>query len=71
MLSLFLLLAEEDSDKQKFEYIYRNYANLMYAVALKYSEDEKVAEELVSEVFFSILDNIKIIRTDSELSLKA
>ena len=71
MLSLFLLLAEEDRDKQKFEYIYRNYANLMYAVALKYSEDEKVAEELVSEVFFSILDNIKIIRTDSELSLKA
>lgn len=71
MLSLFLLLVEEDSDKQKFEYIYKNYARQMYGVALKYSGNEKISEELVSEAFLSILDNIKIIRTDDEISLKA
>lgn len=71
MLGLFLLLAEEDEDKEKFEYIYTNYANLLYKVAFKYSEDKNVAEDLVSESFLSILDNIKIIRTDNEISLKA
>lgn len=71
MLSLFLLLAEEDGDKQKFEYIYRKYANLMYGAALKYLDDKRSAEELVSEVFFSILDDIEIIRTDDDISLKA
>lgn len=71
MLNLFLLLIEDNGDKEKFEYIYKKYSKDMYKVAFKYTENTANAEEIVSEAFLSVLDNIKIVKTDNEISLKA
>lgn len=71
MLSLFLLLIEEESEQDKFETIYRKYSDDMYKLALKNTGNDLEAEDIVSESFLSVLDNIKIIKTENETALKA
>jgi len=71
MLSLFLLLVDEESERNKFEYIYRKYGNDMYKICLKEIGNPIDAEEIVSDALLAILENIKIIKTDNETALKA
>lgn len=71
MFSLFLLLIEEESDREKFEYIYKKYSNYMYKIALKNAANEMVAKEILSDSFLAVLDNIKILRTDNDIALRS
>lgn len=71
MLSLFLLLVEDDSDREKIERIYKKYINDMYKLALKITGNERCARESISDAFLSIIENVKILKTDNEISLRA
>ena len=71
MLSLLLLLVEEESDRNKLEYIYGKYKNDAYRWAFEKTQNAMAAEEIVSEVFLMVADNIRIVKTDDEISLRA
>lgn len=54
MLSLYLALISEPSDKEKFDKLYNSYRDKMYATAMSVLHNPSLAEEAVSESFFKI-----------------
>ena len=43
----------------------------MYKLALKITGNERCARESISDAFLSIIENVKILKTDNEISLRA
>ena len=57
MLSFYLALIETEEDQRLFERIYKTYQQKMYKYAFKLLRDEGYAEDIVHDVFLSIVRN--------------
>lgn len=71
MLSLYLTMLDDPDDTGKFEKIYNEYHDIMFAVAFKLTENINEAETALSDAFVAIARNIKNIDTSSERMLAA
>lgn len=58
MLPIYMVLVDDD-DVSDFEVLYRDCRNKAYIIAYKILKNESLAEECVSEVFFSVAKNFK------------
>lgn len=58
MLSIYLALIDEPSDKEKFEQLYHDYQKLMLSTAMSVLHNTALAEEAVQESFLKIAKNI-------------
>lgn len=58
MLPIHMVLVDDD-DVSDFEVLYRECRNKAYIIAYKILKNESLAEECVSEVFFSVAKNFK------------
>ena len=58
MLSIYLALIDEPSDREKFERIYHTYRKLMLSTAMSVLHNAALAEESVQESFLKIAKNI-------------
>lgn len=58
MLSIYLALIDEPSDKENFEQIYNAYKNMMFRIAMKILNNSSLAEETVQDCFLKILKNL-------------
>lgn len=58
MLSIYLALIDEPSDKEKFLAIYENYKDIMYQKAMSVLHNSSLAEEAVQESLIKIAKNI-------------
>lgn len=71
MLLLYLSLIETQEDKRLFENIYTNYKQRMFKYAFKLLKDEGYAEDVVHDVFLSIIkrgiDKIREIDNENHL----
>jgi RNA polymerase sigma-70 factor (ECF subfamily) len=62
----YLLLIDNESDKNKFEQLYEKYRKLMFYVSNKILNDTYLAEDAVHHAFLSIIENLeKIDEVDS------
>ena len=61
LLAFCLALIDEESDKQKFEQLYRNYRKLIYYYAYQHLDDDELVEDTVSETLIKIAKNIHMI----------
>ena len=59
MLSLCLALIQDDWEKELFTEFYHRYERKLYAVALRILRNPTLAEEAVSETFFSVAKNFQ------------
>ena len=66
MLSLFLDLIDEESDRELFEKIYDNYQKQMFYVIYKKIQDRQYAEDALQNLFIRIATNITKLRTLNE-----
>lgn len=55
---IYLALIDSDSDKDKFEQVYRTYKGLMLSCAYKILRDTSLAEDAVHTAFLRILNNL-------------
>lgn len=55
---IFLLSFENDSDREKFEYMYSKYKNLLLKKAWEILNDYMLAEDAVSEAFLRLYKNL-------------
>lgn len=62
MLSFLLTLIEEESDKELFTGIYKNYEKQMWYAANEILKDNQLAEDAVQNTFMSVIRNIETIR---------
>lgn len=60
MLSLYLALISEPSDKEKFNELYTSFKDKMFAVAMAVLHNAALAEEAVSESFFKIAKKFEL-----------
>ena len=58
MLSIYLALIDEPSDKEKFEQLYHDYQKLMLSTAMSVLHNAALTEEAVQESFLKIAKNI-------------
>lgn len=58
MLTLYLALIDEPSNKDKFKIIYKSYKYMMFAQAFKILHSVPLAEEAVQESLIKIAKNI-------------
>ena len=58
MLSIYLALIDEPSDKEKFEQLYHDYQKIMFGTAMSVLHNAALAEEAVQESFLKIAKNI-------------
>ena len=58
MLPIYMVLVDDD-DVSDFEVLYRDCRNKAYIIAYNILKNESLAEECVSEVFFSVAKNFK------------
>ena len=58
MLSIYLALIDEPSDKEKFLAIYENYKDIMYQKAMSVLHNSSLSEEAVQESLIKIAKNI-------------
>lgn len=70
MLSIFLDLIDDVSDKIFFEQIYENYQKQMFYIAFKVLEDEQLAEDALQNTFLRMAINIKTLRKLNETEAK-
>mgnify|MGYP003317950715 CR=1 FL=1 len=70
MLSIFLNLIDDISDKIFFEQIYENYQKQMFYIAFKILEDEQLAEDALQNTFLRMAINIKTLRKLNETEAK-
>lgn len=67
---IFLLSFSSESDKEKFEYLYSKYKNLLLHKAYEILKDYMLAEDAVSEAYLRIYKNLhKIDDPDSNQSI--
>ena len=52
----YLTLIESDTDKSKFEIIYRAYRDLMFHVAYKILNNQQDSEDAVHQAFLKIIE---------------
>lgn len=50
-----------------FSYIYKNYSDMVYRIAIHNTESVADAEDITQEVFTSLLESAKIFRSDEHL----
>ena len=60
MLSLYLALIPEPSDRDKFDKLYNSFKDKMYSVAMSVLHNQSLAEEAVSEAFFKIAKKFEL-----------
>lgn len=70
MLSLFLDLIDEESDRNLFEKIYKNYEKQMFYIAFDILKDRQYAEDALQNLFIRVATNIKRFRTLDETETK-
>lgn len=70
MLSIFLDLIDDVSDRIFFEQIYENYQKQMFYIAFKVLEDEQLAEDALQNTFLRMAINIKTLRKLNETEAK-
>lgn len=58
MITVFLNMLDEDSDKDKFEKLYTKYKGLMISCAYDILKDYHLTEDIVQEAFIKIAKNI-------------
>ncbi|MCC8196104.1 MAG: sigma-70 family RNA polymerase sigma factor [Ruminococcus sp.] len=58
MLTIYLALIDEPSDKEKFTAVYNLYKNMMFRKAMSILHNESIAEEAVQESFLKVAKNI-------------
>ena len=58
MLSALMALIESESDKQKFEQIYKKYKDLIYNISYKYLNNYHLAQDATQESFTRIAKSI-------------
>lgn len=71
MLSLYLSLIDNEEDKNKLIYIYKNYHTLMAKIAFEITRHDTYTKEAVSDTLMKITKNIKAVKTDNEKELGA
>lgn len=71
MLLVYLSLLETEEQKDKFEYIYKNYCAYMFVVAKDTVHDQYTAEDVVHETFLELIRIIDSVRVSSEKELKS
>ena len=59
MLSFYLLMLDDESEKYRFEQIYNKYESMMAKIAMAILKDEDAAAEATSNAFVAICKNIK------------
>ena len=59
MLSFYLLMLDDESEKYRFEQIYNKYESMMAKIAMAILKDEDPAAEATSNAFVAICKNIK------------
>lgn len=64
MLAICLTLIDNDEDKQAFEILYNQYIKLMLHTAYQILGNQTAAEDAVSEAFFRIAKNFKIVHKE-------
>jgi RNA polymerase sigma-70 factor (ECF subfamily) len=57
MLPIYLAMLDGEEDKNKFELLYVTYIKLMFYVANRILNDERLAEDAVHQTFLKILEN--------------
>jgi len=57
MLPIYLAMLDGEEDKNKFELLYITYRKLMFHVANRILNDERLAEDAVHQAFVKILEN--------------
>ena len=57
MLPIYLAMLDGEEDKNKFELLYVTYRKLMFYVANRILNDERLAEDAVHQTFLKILEN--------------
>jgi len=57
MLPIYLAMIDGEEDKNKFELLYITYRKLMFCVANRILNDERLAEDAVHQTFLKILEN--------------
>ena len=70
MLSIFLDLIDDVSDKIFFEQIYENYQKQMFYIARKVLRDDQLAEDALQNTFLKMAINIKTLRRLDETETK-
>ena len=71
MLVFYLASLDSDTEKDKFEYIYRKYYLFMLRTASTIIKNSSLAEDAVHETFIQILKEIDDIRIENEKILKS
>lgn len=71
MLVFYLASLDSDTEKDKFEYIYRKYYLFMLRTASTIIKNSSLAEDTVHETFIQILKEIDDIRIENEKILKS
>lgn len=61
MLSIYLTLIDEPSDKEKFLLLYKTYSNFMYNLAMSMLHNHALAEETIQDCLFKLAKNIQIV----------
>ena len=71
MRAFYLATLETQEQKNRFDYLYRKYSELMYKVALSITQSCDLAEDAVHETFLQVINEIDILRMDNEKELKS
>lgn len=71
MLAFYLATIDTLEQREQFEYVYRNYSNMMYKTALSIAKSPELAEDAVHETFLQIIKEIDFLRTNNENELKS
>lgn len=59
VMLIYLQMIETRADKDKFEYLYKAYRNLMFVVAEEILHNQEDAEDAVHQAFVSILEHLE------------
>lgn len=70
MLSIFLDLIDDASDKELFENVYNNYQKQMFYIANRILKDNQLSEDALQNTFLKIAVNIKVLRKLDENQTK-
>lgn len=71
MLILYLETIESDSQKEKFEFLYKKYAGFIFKVAYNIIKDQNLAEDAVHEVFLQLMNELDNLRIENTRELKS
>ncbi len=69
MLVFYLSMLDEPPQRDRFEWLYRNYKGLLYHEAFAVAQNKEMAEDIVHETFLHLIRIIDEIRFDREREL--